>query len=75
MGGWVVIRFHGLGNIESAFVPILYIEGQLVNDLFQLLLCLMLCLQVAFLINCEFGIFMWSVEVLESTFLGGGSLS
>ena len=74
-GGWVVIGFHGLSNIESAFVPILYIEGQLVDNLFQLFLCLELCLQVTFLVYSELGILMRHMEILVSTFLGGGGLS
>jgi hypothetical protein len=74
-GGGVVIGLHGLGNIECAFVPILYIEGQLVDDLFQFFLCLKLCFQVAFLVYSELGVFMRRVEVLLSTILGGGGLS
>jgi hypothetical protein len=73
-GGWVVIRFHGLGNIESAFVPILYIEGQLIDDLFQFFLCLKLSFKVAFLVYSELGILIRHVEVLVSSLPGGGGL-
>jgi len=66
-GGWIVIGLHGLGNIESALVPILYIEGKLVYDIFQLFLSLKLYLQVAFLVYGKLGILMRQVEVLMTT--------